>query len=205
MPQRPTINIKIYNMCKRSLHSNIVLFWSYRLPTQAVFHYNYCSLIHGAIKDTNHWQLSRQSLSTKFTQVLKLRTCGKQHCRKYSSSLYSRELLPSHTHTHVHSHVSKTATKGEHNWCVLFVFYDHHYVLHISILPSILLLLNNYSFDKTALDKGQGAPVLGWEDTSGPTDVAGREWQHARVWWRMTHSSCWSHKRSWEEKEVAGF
>lgn len=102
MPQRPTINIKIYNVCKRSLHSNILLFWSYRLSVThtAVFHYNYCSLIHGAIKDTNHWQLSRQSLSTKFTQLWKLRTCGKQHCRKYSSSLYSRELLPSHTLSH---------------------------------------------------------------------------------------------------------
>lgn len=39
-----------------------------------------------------------------------------------------------------------------------------------SIFPSILLPPNNYSVDQTALDKGHRPPVVGWEDTSGPTD-----------------------------------
>lgn len=43
-------------------------------------------------------------------------------------------------------------------------------LLSNSVFPSILLPPNNYSFDKTALDRGHGPPVVGWEDTSGPTE-----------------------------------
>lgn len=43
-------------------------------------------------------------------------------------------------------------------------------LLSISMFPSVLLPLDNYGFDKTASDRGQGPPVIGWEDTSGPTE-----------------------------------
>lgn len=146
MPQRLGINIKLYNVCKRRLYSNILFFWSYRLPslpTQHSFVIITAAESTEPIKDTN----------------------------QYSSSLYSRKLLPSHTH--IQFHFTKAATKATMLLLITGVLYLY-FNMTTTMSSNMLLRVSIFPVRPSAIEQLRTLTKQPWTEVTDHLWVAER-------------------------------